>query len=94
VLASIDQTEARNVLPGSFDANSTLAKSRPIAPPQSEDAVDTGADHLQEGVLAPFQVTGPWKASANTSVSVMRRSDWLTGSNLESLVRWPGDGSG
>ena len=60
-----DQTEARNLLVGCFQTNKTLAKSRPIAPPQSEDAMDAGADSLQEGVLGPFQVAGSWKESAN-----------------------------
>jgi hypothetical protein len=54
----VDQTEARNLLLGYFETNRTLAKSRPIAPPQSEDAVEAGADNLQEGVLGPFQVAG------------------------------------
>jgi hypothetical protein len=61
--ASVDQTDARNLLLGYFDANSSVAKSRPIAPPQSEVAVDAGADHLQGGLLGPCQVVR-WKASA------------------------------
>jgi len=59
------RTEPRNLLLGYFETSSTLTKSRPIAPPRSEDAVDAGADHLQEGVLGPFQVAGSWKGSAN-----------------------------
>src|SRR5262245_46917303 len=55
---SVDHTEARNRLPGYFGANSLVGKSRPIAPPQREDAVDTGAGPLREGVLGPFRVAG------------------------------------
>jgi hypothetical protein len=61
----VDQTEAHNLLLGYFDANSSVAKSRPIVPPRSGDAVDAGPDHLQEAVFGPFQVAGSWKASAN-----------------------------
>jgi hypothetical protein len=31
--AHVDGTEARNLLHGYFDANSSVAKNRPIAPP-------------------------------------------------------------
>src|SRR5262245_21292330 len=53
---SVDKVEAGNFLPGNYAANSSLAKSGPLAPPQSEDA--GGAGHLQEGVLSPFPVAG------------------------------------
>jgi hypothetical protein len=51
-------TEARNLQLDYFGANSSVATGRPIAPPQREDAVDTGADHLQEGVLGQAGVAG------------------------------------
>jgi hypothetical protein len=64
-----DGTDARNLRLSYFDANSSVAKSRPIAPPQCEDAVGAGPDHPQEGVLGPFRVAEPLRASAKTRVS-------------------------
>jgi len=49
VAPAVDHADARKLLPGDFDANSSVAKSGPIAPPQSEGAGDTGPDDLQEG---------------------------------------------
>src|SRR5262249_15346061 len=49
---------ARSLLLGCCDVNGSVANSRPIAPPQSEDAGNAGADHPQEGGLGPFWVAG------------------------------------
>jgi hypothetical protein len=38
-----EKTDARNLLPRSFDANNSVAKNRLLASPQSEHAVDAGA---------------------------------------------------
>jgi len=46
-----------------FDANRSVAKSRPIAPPQSEGAGDTGPDDLQEAAR-PAPGRGPSGAPA------------------------------
>jgi hypothetical protein len=56
--AQVEKTAARNLPPRCFGANNSVAKSRPIASHQSEDAVDAGPDHLQERVLGEVGIAG------------------------------------
>jgi len=55
---AVDKTEERDLQLDYFDASSSVAKSRPITPPQREDAVGRGAGHHREGVLDAIRVAG------------------------------------
>jgi hypothetical protein len=58
-----------------------------------QDAVDVGANLLQEGVLGEVGVPGVIEGRAKARVSPMCWSSWRMGSSPATLESWPGDGS-
>src|SRR5262249_26281341 len=76
--AHVGQAAARNLLPAYFDANRSVANSRPVAP-QSQGAVDAAAGHPGKVPPVRSESRGASRAPAKARVSPVRWSNRRTG---------------